>query len=260
VFQVDQYAYSNNLRHVHPGEKVAYALITMIICMAAPGILVPLLVMLLMAATVILRAGIPPRVYFKLLCLPLGFLLAGALTVALTVSRVPDPAVHGLTFYGFTVGVTVPGLQRAGFLLVKSLGAVSCLYFLSLTTPVVEIISVLRRLRVPAVFIELMGLIYRFIFVIMDTAEKMYVSQSSRWGYASLKTAYNSLGQLVSNLFIKSYYRSQALFTTLMARGYTGEIRVLERPFPLSKKNLALIALVDVLLMLLSLVTWRWPL
>lgn len=260
MFKIDQYAYANGLRHVHPGEKSAFALITMIICLVASSMLVPLVVIILMTSAVILRAGVPARFYVKLLSVPLSFLLVGVLTMAVSISKESDPAVYGFAIQGFTVGVTAPHLYLAGLLLVKSLGAVSCLYFLSLTTPVVEIISVLRRLRIPGLFIELMSLIYRFIFVVMETADKMYTSQSSRCGYATLKTGYFSLGQLISNLFIRSYYRSQVLYTALLSRGYTDELKVLDGSFPLSKKNLAFIATVDLLLVVLVLYGWRWPL
>ncbi len=259
MFKIDQYAYTSKLRHVHPGEKFAFAMLTMGICLAASSMLVPVLVTGLTAAAIIRGARIPARFYFRLLLLPLGFLVAGLLAVTLTISREPDPAVYGLVIWGITLGVTIPGLYHAGLLFTKSLGAVSCLYFLSLTTPMVEIISVLRRLKVPALLIELMGLVYRFIFVIMETAGSMYISQTSRCGYASLKTSYRSLAQLVSNLFVRSCYRSQALFTALLARGYTGEIRMWEDPRPVSRKNLALIALVDFILLVLVLVSWRWP-
>jgi cobalt/nickel transport system permease protein len=208
-----------------------------------------------MAGTVILRAGIPWRFYLKLLSLPLSFLLVGVLTVAVSVVRQPGGAVYGITVFNFAVGVTAGGLSAAANLLCKSLGAVSCLYFLSLTTPMVEIISVLKKLKVPGLFIELMGLIYRFIFVMMETAERIYTAQSSRWGYASVKTSYYSLGQLASTLFIKSYHRSQMLFTTLMSRCYNGELNVVGPQYQVSRGNIAAIALIDLALAVLALYT-----
>jgi len=259
LFRIDQYAYTSRLRHVHPGEKFAFAILTMGICLAASTILVPLLVTCLAAAAVIMVARVPARFYFRLLFLPLGFLVAGLLAVTLTISRGADPAVYGLVIGGVTLGVTGPALNQAALIFTKSLGAVSCLYFLSLTTPMVEIISILHRLRVPALLVEMMGLIYRFIFVIMETAGMMYVSQGSRCGYAGIRVSFRSMAQLVANLFARSYHRSRALYTALLARGYTGEIRMWEEPRPVSAKNLVLIALVDLTLLVLVLVTWRWP-
>lgn len=258
MFNIDQYAYSNRLRSSHPGEKFAFALLTMSICLVSSTAVTSLAVLFLMAGAVILRAGIPWRFYIRLMSLPLSFLMVSVATIAVTISRYPDSAVHGFTILGLTVGVTARDLGVAANLFWKSLGAVSCLYFLSLTTPMIEIISVLRKLRVPVIFIELMSLIYRFIFVVMETAERIYTAQSSRRGYFSLKTSFFSLGKLVSILFVKSYQRSQMLFTALMSRCYTGDLKVLEPQYAVSKDNIIIIAVIELALTALALyIHWR---
>lgn len=253
MFIIDQYAYANRLRSAHPGEKFAFSVLTMAICLVSPSAVTSLAIVLLMAGAVVLRAGIPWRFYLKMMTIPFSFLLVGVATVAVSVSRHPDGVIYGFTVLGLTVGVTLRDLGIAAGLFCKSLGAVSCLYFLALTTPMVEIILVLKKLRVPSLFIELMGLIYRFIFVVMDTAAKIYTAQSSRWGYASLRTSYFSLGQLASTLFIKSYHRSQELFTALMSRCYNGELNVIEPRCPVSKGNIAIIVAIDLALAALAL-------
>jgi cobalt/nickel transport system permease protein len=79
--------------------------------------------------------------------------------------------------------------------------------------------------------VELMSLIYRFIFVLLETADTMFTAQSSRLGYVDLKTSYRSLGALVSTLFVRAYKRSTDLYTSLESRGYDGDLNVLEEPF-----------------------------
>ncbi|WP_051276247.1 CbiQ family ECF transporter T component [Desulfovirgula thermocuniculi] len=160
---------------------------------------------------------------------------------------------------GLAVGTSYADLYRAGLILVKSLGATSCLYFLALTTPVIEVACFLRKARLPALWVELFCLTYRFIFVIMETAEKIYLSQSARWGYASLQNSYRSLGQLVSVLLVRSLYRSRALYTALLARGYDGELQVLEERFEVSGKNWAFITGTGAVLLFLALAGRGWP-
>lgn len=255
MLKIDQYAYSNRLRSTHPAEKSAFALITLIICLASSSWITSLVITLLMAGAIVLRAGIPMRFYLKLISIPMSFLILGVLTIAVSFSRGPLPFLWAVKIWGFNLGVTAGGLRTAINLFCKSLGAVSCLHFLSLTTPMVEIISVLKRLKVPNLFIELMTLIYRYIFVFIETADKIYTSQSSRCGYVSAKRSYYSLAQLASSLFIKSYCSSQMLHTSLMARCYKGELNVLELSHVSSKKNIALVAIINLGLILLALWT-----
>jgi len=99
-----------------------------------------------------------------------------------------------------------------------------------------------------------MELIYRFIFVLMETAQKMYSAQSSRCGYASIKTSYFSLGLLIANLFNISYNHSQRLFNALLSRCYMGGIRVLEPEYVISRRNIAVILVVESILVALSFV------
>lgn len=253
MLPIDRYAYCNGLSNVHPGEKFTFAVITLIICLGASDILTSLVIILIMAGAVIFRAGIPPAFYFKLITIPISFLVIGILTIAISVTRAGEGFLYAVSFGNFTVGVTGQSIMTAANLFFKSLGAVSCLYFLSLTTPMVEIILILKRLRVPVIFIELMTLIYRFIFVLMETAGQMYTAQSSRLGYRSLRLAYASLSQLIANLFIKAYSRANALSVTLMSRCYSGELNVLEPQYIISRKNILLIAAMDMALVLISL-------
>lgn len=247
MLNIDGFAYSNKLRHVHPLEKFWFAFTTMFLCLGFSLPVISCIVILLMAFAIVRLAHIPVKVYFKLMSLPFSFLLIGVLTIAISIT--PQGLGAGwlakINIFGITAGLTYNGLITAGGLFLKSLGAVSCLYFLSLTTPAVEMVAVMRKLKFPALFIELTDLIYRFIFVMLATADDIYTSQSSRWGYASVKNSMKSLGQLTAALFVKALHRSQALFTALSSRGYTGQLNVLTPEYTVSVNNIILIAVIE---------------
>lgn len=249
MLRIDQFAHTNRLRSTHPAEKFVFAVLTLAVCLAVSRPLVSLAVILFMGGCIVLRAGIPVKFYIVLMLIPMAFLLTGVLTVAVSVSRSPLPLLWGVAAWDFNLGVTAAGLKLAVNLFLKSLGAVSCLYFLSLTTPVAEIMWVLKKLKVPGLFLELMLLVYHFVFILMDTAYKISVSQASRWGYSSLKTSYLSLGSLAANLFVKSYHHSRQLFAALLARCYQEELNVLEMNYSLSVKNISLIAAFELALL-----------
>ena len=54
--------------------------------------------------------------------------------------------------------------MEAVFVTVKVLTGTACLYMISLTTPVYEVVGTLRRWHLPEVMLELMILMYRFLF------------------------------------------------------------------------------------------------
>ena len=248
MIQIDHYVHANKLLQVNPAEKFALAILTLIVCLISTSIYIPLIVWSLMAGLTLFKAGIPIKFFVRLMLLPITFLLMGELTIAFSISAQTSGFLYHIVVGQYTIGVTAQDLQTAVHLFAKSLGAVSCLYFLALTTPMLEIISVLRKLRVPALFVELMSLVYRFIFVLLETAATIRISQSSRLGYVSMKSSFRSTSHLFFSLFIRSYLRSQAISTALVARCYNGDIRVLEKEYPLSVRNCVLVFFVELFL------------
>ncbi|GAB6172889.1 cobalt ECF transporter T component CbiQ [Paradesulfitobacterium aromaticivorans] len=253
MINIDSYAYSNTLKTVHPAEKFMFAMVTLVVCLTSPALITPLIVLALMAGGIIIKAGIPGRVFVKLMLVPLSFLLLSIITIAFSVSTSPTGFWLAHNVGGLTVGIRFPDLVTAGHLFLKSLGAVSCLYFLALTTPMTEIITLLGKMRVPVIITELMVLIYRFIFVFMEIATTIRRAQSSRLGYISMKSSFRSLSRLFSALFGKVFLKSHELFDTMSARGYTGEIKVLVKKYPVNLKNYLVLTMLEIPLILLNL-------
>ncbi len=250
---IDSYAYNNNLKTVHPVEKSLFAMITMVVCLAAPTVITPLIVLVLMTGGIIFKAGIPARVFIRLMLVPFSFLMISVLTVAFSISTTTSGFWLAHTFKGLTIGIHYPDLITAVHLLLRSLGAVSCLYFLALTTPMTEIITVLNRMKVPVIITELMVLIYRFIFVFMETATTINRAQSSRLGYVTMKSSFRSMSCLFSALLGKVFVKSQELYNAMAARCYTGEIRVLTKKHPIRLRNYFIIVGFEIPLIILNL-------
>jgi cobalt/nickel transport system permease protein len=118
-----------------------------------------------------------------------------------------------------------------------------------------DILTQLRKLKLPALFIELMLLIYRFIFVLTDVASAITTSQNSRLGNRNFKTSCKSFGSLGSALFIRAMKKSDALYDSMEARCYDGTIHVLTENYPAKSSELLLLILYELLLILLMI--WR---
>ncbi len=248
MLQIDSYAYINRLFHIHPGEKIAFSMLIVLICIFSPSIISPLTAFILMVSLTILAAGIPWRPYLKLLTIPILFILLGSLTTAVSFTKNLEGFISIIRFNDFYLGFFRNDLVFAMHLFVKSLSATSCLLFLAFTTPIVEVSGVLRRVGFPSLVLELITLTHRFIFVFLETAQKIIVSQSSRLGYRNLKTSYSSLGQLAGSLFISSYLQSQALYLALLARGYNGELKVLESEYSICYVNIFAVVITGLLI------------
>jgi cobalt/nickel transport system permease protein len=244
----------SKLKHQDPMYKLVFCMMTLGVCLWANSIIVSIIVILIMGWYTVCKGGIPYAIFMKLMIIPMAFLLIGVLTIGINVSDKQNVFMFYVSAFNINMGVTQLGIQNATHLFFKALGAVSCLYFLSLSTPMVDILQVLGKLKVPKLFIELMGLIYRFIFVLLETVDTMITAQKSRMGYSDISSSYRSLAVLAATLFIRAYKRSDDLYTSLEARGYDGELNVLQESYKIESLQYAAPITVNLILIAMTLI------
>lgn len=226
---IDRYAYTNRIRSVDPMYKAGLALTALLLCLVLNKPLVGLLVVVWMWVLGVMLAGLPGRTFGGVLVGELAFLLLATAGVAVGVG-LNNPAPTG--GWAWNLGplwfsCTPGALSLAANLILRALGATAAMNFLAMTTPMVDLLDLMRRWHVPALLIDLMTLMYRFVFLLLESLDRMYVAQDNRLGYSSLYRGVVSAGLLGSRLFIDAYQRSQRLQTALETRGYDGELRVL---------------------------------
>ncbi len=235
----ERYALTSKLNTRHPAEKGCLTLLFLAACLLAKTPFVPLLALGIMTAATVLAGRTPLRVFFGLLLIPVSFLICGMFTMAFSFNPPPN-CLFQFTLAGITAGVTPTGLNMAVQTFCRSAGAVSCLCFFILTTPITHVFSLLDRTPFPSLLLEVMILVYGSIMVLLDTAGKMILSQSSRLGYSSVQASYRSLSWLVAKLFVHSLRRSREMYLGLASRGYEDRIRVVQPGNPPSPLYLAL--------------------
>jgi len=243
VLTMDVYARRSRLCRENAALKAAGSLGLLILCICSSSPLPPLCLFAFLSAVTVVAGGIQVREYLSLLGLPAVFLLLSALTLLWDYSPqlVPEAVVSVPLFGGWLT--VVPAAQSLGMLVLsRALGAVSCLYFLSLSTPLPELLEVLRRARIPAIVIELAVLIYRYIFLLLATFRDMRDSAASRLGYRGLKRSLRTTGLVYGGLLAGSFRRAGACFDAMESRCYTGQIRFLTEKKKVTAKGVCLLA------------------
>ena len=249
MITIDKLCYHSKLRYENAGEKFAFAVITLCICVMSRSIAVACIVLAVTGILAVWKGGIPVSRYLRFLTVPLAFLFLSTIAIMFNIKKVP------LDLFAIPVGnwyitASTDSFFYALQLILTALAAVSCLYFLSFTTPMPDILEVLRKLHCPGLLIELMLLIYRFIFVLFETAFSITVSQQSRLGNRGFRTRIRSFGMLGASLFILALKRSAALYDAMESRCYDGSIRVLSREHPVKTAEIAAIVLYGAVLVL----------
>ena len=228
---IDKLCYESKLRHVNAGVKAGYAASALLICVVGKSVAAAGLAFLFNGWLTVRRGGISLSRYVRLLLVPAAFLLAGTTAVFINLSRTPLDA-FAIPLGSWYLTGSLEGIRQGCRLCVTAEASVTCLYFLSLNTTMTDILGVLRKCHVPGLIMEMMLLIYRFIFLVMETASAVMTAQECRLGNRDLRTGMRAFGEMGSAVFIRAVKRSNALYDAMESRCYDGTIRVLSEEEP----------------------------
>ncbi|TMC19836.1 MAG: cobalt ECF transporter T component CbiQ, partial [Chloroflexi bacterium] len=104
--------------------------------------------------------------------------------------------------------------------------SVSLAVLLIITTPWADILKSLQAFRVPQVFILLLSMTYRYIFLFLHTANGMFEARKSRTvGRSSGQEQRRWVSASMSTLMNRSFQMSTNVYAAMAARGFTGEVR-----------------------------------
>ena len=133
----------------------------------------------------------------------------------------------------FVLGVAVltlfqpNGIRVFATIFVRSTLCLLTMMLLSNTTPFAAILRVLRRVHVPALFVTTLALMYRYLFVLVDEAERMHRARASRTftpktfgNHAHRIHLWQMLGTVIGQLFVRSTERAERIYAAMLARGW----------------------------------------
>ena len=224
---LDDYAQSNALRNTSPRLKLLLGLGAILLCVSSATPIAPLFIAVTMSLITVRLAKIPWRFYSKLLLIPLSFSLLSAIVVAFMHGG--GDQLFSFTVFGISLGITEDGANLALLLMARTFGGMCSLFFIALTTPMIEIFSVLKSLGLPDFLVELSMLMYRYIFVFVDQTAMIHSAQVMRLGDAGIKNSINSFAMLSSVLFLRAWEQGERLIVAMDARCYDGKLDLMER-------------------------------
>jgi cobalt/nickel transport system permease protein len=125
-------------------------------------------------------------------------------------------------FLGLTVSES--GLHAGAKLLVTATLGVIASLTLAATTEPQALLQGLARLRMPALLVQIMGFMIRYLEVVTDELGRMKVARESRGFTASNPRHWPVLARSFGALFIRSYERGERVHLAMLSRGYTGRL------------------------------------
>lgn len=212
---------------------------------------------LMMVGTVLAR--VDPMLVVRRSAIALPF--AGA-AIAL-VFTVPGRDLGTVPLVGWTI--SEEGVIRFASVVFKSMISIQAVVILMLTTHFTDMLWAMSALRVPRILVAIISFMYRYAFVLADEALRLTRARDSRSAVwegqpgrsRSLVFRAKTTGGMIGSLFLRSYERSERVYQSMVARGYRGELKLLDPP-PLRLRDVLIAAVpivASVALMAASLLT-----
>lgn len=185
---------------------------------------------LVWAAIVASGIGLGTILRRSLVALPF---LAVVVTIVFTI---PGRPVFRIPLGFATLTATDAGLLRFTTVIWKSWISVQAALLLTATTHFIEVLRALRALHLPRIIVSILSFMYRYLFVLVDEAQRLMRARECRSAAADGKGGGKLLwraavtGRMVGTLFLRAFERSERIYVAMLSRGYTGELRTLAAP------------------------------
>jgi len=164
----------------------------------------------------------------------------------------PGRAVAALPLIGWTV--TEQGVRTASMLFARVMTASTIAYVLVISTTWPRLLAALRRLRVPAAVVVLIGMTYRYIFLLGGAAHDMLLSRRSRMVGSLTRPMQRSLtSAMAGTLMLRSIQLGNDVHLAMRSRGFRGSFDSLDT-FKARSRDLAALTIV---VMIAALLIWR---
>jgi len=126
------------------------------------------------------------------------------------------------------IGVTKQGLTAALFLIGRVGASLSLVFLLTLTTPWASILKAVRSLGVPQIYVQTLGMALRYLMLLSRIVEEMYTAKKSRTLRAGkTRVEQRWIAGQAGTLFTRSMELSSEVHRAMIARGYQGEVKIL---------------------------------
>lgn len=232
---LDYYSYCSGIRCWNSTFKVVFSLISLLAVIVCDSVFVSIFTILFMGLVSVVLGKVHFDDYLNLMKVPIVFILLSGFAIAFQIGgdlsgsvELPNGIRLAVRLFETDLYISKSGLLLAIKVGLKAFGAVSAMYMMTLSTPMGDILSVLRRMHVPGLIVELMHLIYRYIFLLSDINNMQKDAAASRMGYHNFRSSLRSFSYGLSNLLILALRHANASFDAMEARGYDGELRILE--------------------------------
>ena len=249
IIRFDDLASKNSPIHDLEGRiKLISTIFIILVCVVSKEIFIPIILEIVLLA-ILKIANLSYKDSFKRLLLLLPF--GGAIIIF-------QPFIHpGNVIWHYSwLQITDVGLNWAILLLVRMIVSLTAIIIYSSTTPLQEMASSFRKLKMPRDLAMILSIMVRFLFLFVDELAAIRKSQKSRnFNIHSKNTPYKwrvkQVGYTIGMMFLKAYEQGERVHKSMVSRGFSDASEMFdEKKSPEKSDYIYLISIIIIVIVL----------
>lgn len=146
-----------------------------------------------------------------------------------------------LNLYGLSIPIYSNGLYLGILIFARLIASILILNILIATTRIQDVLTAMRWFKVPKIFVDIMGMMIRYISLLSKEVVRMYNAQQSRLAYSKrlgYRIKIKNIGILAGSLLIRAFSRGEKVYLAMLSRGYGDDSRIVTRADQISFKGI----------------------
>ena len=159
--------------------------------------------------------------------------------------------------------VTDVGINWAILLVFRMITSLTAIVILSSTSPMQQIVSSFRRLKMPKDLAMILSIMVRFLFMFIDELTAIRKSQKSRNFHINSKlTPYKwrvrQVGYTIAMMFVKSYEQGERVYKSMISRGFSEDSDLYNEKKKLEKSDYMYMTILIILIIIIEIIAFKY--
>ena len=208
---IDKIAYENRLSDVSSTIKFFISILLILVSLFCENVYLNIAIAVSVSIATVFAGGVKIKVYLRLLRIPLYFIVFSLIAIIISAGFEENIFIHSIKVGSVYIGITKVGIAQGKLVFSRAFACLCSIYFFNLSTPFIQIIDLLKKTKIQSDVLEIIILMYRFIFIFIEEFEIIRTSQQLRMGYNGLKNSYRSSGILMKSIYERMMARYEEL-------------------------------------------------
>lgn len=255
--QMDALAYSSRMLNWAPLGKLLLVVVVLVANITTKSLLVPFVTLAigigLMAYSTNFRI---PRIVAIAIAEAFVILIFGCGMVSISGSS--GEVIWDTDFLWMHIHMTVDSFNEAWLILLRGTAGISVMLAFATSTPIPHISLALKQIHMPVEVSEIVVLIYRYAFLLLERMEAMWGAAHSRMGFSGFRRTMSTVASIAVGIFVQSTNLSDKAQIALDCRNYAGYFPVYREPAKVGVKWVLVVVLAFVAIYLFGTYSEGW--